>query len=98
MSVPTPEEKKILWRCRRGTKELDILLCHYFEHHYQSADAGHRRAFECLLELPDPDIYDLLTGATVADDAMTDDIVRSIAATLDISGVSDSGQQPAGSK
>lgn len=69
-------DKKVLWRCRRGTRELDMLLGRYFERHYTHADADHRRAFQRLLELPDPDVQDLVTGTRTSDDAMISEIIR----------------------
>jgi succinate dehydrogenase flavin-adding protein (antitoxin of CptAB toxin-antitoxin module) len=50
----------ILWRCRRGMRELDVLLERFAREHYRSASPAHRRAFERLLELPDPVLVDLL--------------------------------------
>ena len=72
-------EKKLLWRCRRGTKELDILLGDYLKRRYRCAGAAQQKAFRCLLELPDPDIHDLLTGAATSNDAAMNDVVRSMA-------------------
>lgn len=50
----------VLWRCRRGMKELDLLLERFARERYRSASPEHRRAFERLLELPDPLLVDLL--------------------------------------
>jgi antitoxin CptB len=55
---------RILWRCRRGMKELDLLLEHFAREHYPHAPQAHRRAFERLLDLPDPRIVELLLDAT----------------------------------
>ncbi len=45
--------KKLRWRCRRGTKELDLILLGYLENQYPSATLEEQQAFEALLELPD---------------------------------------------
>ena len=58
----SPEQGRLLWRCRRGTKELDVLLERFVQRHYVSASAEQRRAFEHLLSLPDPDLADYLFG------------------------------------
>ncbi len=29
-------KKKLLWRCRRGTRELELLLYRYIDEHYDS--------------------------------------------------------------
>ena len=60
---------RLRWRCRRGMKELDVVLEGYLASHYPGASAEDRTAFEMLLELPDPDLLYLLTGrSTPADD------------------------------
>lgn len=53
-------EAKLRWRCRRGMKELDVLLLNYLERHYPTASAEQRQAFGELLELPDPLLWDWL--------------------------------------
>ncbi len=45
---------RILWHCRRGLKELDVLLERYARGALRGAPAEELRAFEALLELPDP--------------------------------------------
>ncbi len=47
---------KLLWRCRRGVKELDVVLTRYLESCYDAANAADKQAFEYLLECQDPDI------------------------------------------
>ncbi len=44
---------KLKWQCRRGTKELDLLLSRYLETHYQAADEADKHYFEALLKLED---------------------------------------------
>ncbi|HTE39689.1 MAG TPA: succinate dehydrogenase assembly factor 2 [Steroidobacteraceae bacterium] len=50
------------WRCRRGMKELDVLLTRYLDRDYHKVPATQRQAFEALLELPDPEILDYILG------------------------------------
>ena len=64
---------RLRWRCRRGTRELDQLLQRYLDSQYASASATEKRAFETLLELPDPELLALLLGRTRAD---TDELAR----------------------
>ena len=54
--------EKLRWRCRRGRRELDLLLQRYLNDHYGKADAAERAGFEKLLERSDPELEDLLTG------------------------------------
>ena len=77
-SRPGAERARLRWLCRRGMKELDELLARYLDTHYEQADAAERRGFARLLELQDPDLYDLLIGRVQAGDAEIDDVVRRI--------------------
>ena len=60
------EIHRLRWLCRRGMKELDVLLGTYCEQHYEHACEDSQRYFRELLEWPDPDLYALLTGKTSA--------------------------------
>ena len=53
---------RLRWWCRRGRRELDLLLGRYLSHHYEHAAAAERAGFEALLKRSDPDLEDLLTG------------------------------------
>ena len=53
---------KLRWRCRRGMKELDLLLLRYVEEQYCEASSAHQEAFRALLEAPDPVIYAYCLG------------------------------------
>jgi antitoxin CptB len=52
------------WRCRRGMKELDVLLTRYLDRDYYTAPLKQREAFEELLAMPDPEILDYVLGRT----------------------------------
>jgi antitoxin CptB len=62
------ELRKLEWRCRRGMKELDILLVRYVREHLPAASTDERAAFAEFLELPDPDIARYLLAGDVPDD------------------------------
>jgi antitoxin CptB len=53
---------KLKWRCRRGMKELDLLLERYLAERYPGADAVEQAAFRELLEMQDPDLFAFVTG------------------------------------
>lgn len=55
-------EKRLRWRARRGTRELDSLIGWWLDHRYVDADAGQRQAFDALLDAQDPDLWDWLLG------------------------------------
>jgi antitoxin CptB len=56
------EMSRLRWMCRRGMKELDVVLTRYLDHCYESANPADRTQFLALLEMPDPDLYNLLLG------------------------------------
>ncbi len=49
-------------------KELDVVLSGYLERYYPSADNGDREQFLKLLEMPDPELYNLLLRRDQTDD------------------------------
>jgi antitoxin CptB len=53
---------KLRWRCRRGMKELDILLTRYVDERYAAAQPEEQQAFQLLLETQDPVIYAYCLG------------------------------------
>lgn len=55
------------WRCRRGMKELDVLLTRYLDRDYYTAPAEQREAFETLLAMADPEILDYVLGRSTPD-------------------------------
>lgn len=58
---------KLRWRCRRGMRELDVLLIKFLELRYADLDQANKELFEAVLELQDPDLYAMLTGKLVSD-------------------------------
>jgi len=56
------EIKRLRWRCRRGTRELDQLLGWWLEARYPDAAGENRTAFAALLEQQDPQLWDWLIG------------------------------------
>jgi antitoxin CptB len=53
---------KLRWHCRRGMKELDLLLAAYLDNRFAGASRAERRAFQNLLELQDPTLFAYLMG------------------------------------
>ena len=52
---------RIRWRCRRGLLELDIVLGRFIEH-YARLDTRQRVVFDTLLDLPDTNLWDMISG------------------------------------
>jgi len=60
---------RLRWRCRRGTKELDIVMNRYLAERYPTASAEEQASFSDLLDVEDPIIFDYLMDKTRSDDA-----------------------------
>jgi antitoxin CptB len=72
------ERGKLRWRCRRGMKELDLLLAGWLDTRWAAADPAERGAFARFLELPDPDIAGYLLRDEEAVPAEFDSLVRQL--------------------
>ena len=62
------ELERARWRCRRGLLELDILLQRFMDKHYADLRENELQQFETLLNLPDNDLWDVITRKQEAKD------------------------------
>jgi antitoxin CptB len=60
---------ELRWRCRRGMRELDLLLTRFLDEHYGDAPPAEQLAFRRLLDFQDPLIYDYVVGRQAPADA-----------------------------
>ena len=74
------EGRRLLWRCRRGMKELDVLLERYVRSRLSNGSRDERQTLTRLLDLPDPQLADYLFGHTPATEP---DMARLVAAIRD---------------
>ncbi len=58
-----PADGWLRWRCRRGMKELDVVLERWLAAGHPGADESSRAALERLLDAPDPQLAGWLLGA-----------------------------------
>ncbi len=72
------ELKRILWKCRRGTRELDLTLEKFVESHYQGLSKQARAEFQSLLEYDDSLLIDWLCHQKKPDVPGVRDIVSRI--------------------
>lgn len=56
--MPVYDKAKLRWRCRRGMREMDILLGDFLETHYAGLPPDLQDTFVALLEEIDQDILD----------------------------------------
>jgi antitoxin CptB len=71
-------DARLRWQCRRGMRELDILLTGYLDNDYPQAIEAQKEAFRELLSLPDPDLIAYLLGGETPTDSELAGIVRRI--------------------
>jgi antitoxin CptB len=67
---------RLRWRCRRGMKELDIMLTRYLDERYGAAPPTEQRAFQELLEAQDPMIFAYCLGSERPPEHLADLIGR----------------------
>jgi len=71
---------RLRWRCRRGTKELDILLGRFLDRGYQDLDDAEQATFERLLDEQDDRLQSWFLGVERPADkevaALVDRILR----------------------
>jgi len=72
------QARRLLWRCRRGMKELDVLLERYVRSQVAQASPQDRATLDQLLELPDPVLADHLFGHTPVSDPRMASLVAAI--------------------
>ena len=54
--------ERVRWRCRRGLLELDIVLGRFVQQRYPAMNDEERVIFDELLDLPDTELWELITG------------------------------------
>lgn len=70
--------RKLKWLCRRGMKELDILLERFVDHQQQSLSEGAWPEFESLLETEDDILWDWVQDSAQADASKYRDLLQRI--------------------
>ncbi len=73
---------QLVWQCRRGSLELDILLTRYLEQRYDVAPATEQATFRQLLSLEDQQIFQYLSGQTEPDTVEITDLVAHISSLI----------------
>jgi len=56
------ERSRLLWRCRRGIREMDIVLQTFLDESFESLSDTDKSAFEKLLDEADLDILNWIMG------------------------------------
>ena len=74
-AAPSAASGRLLWHCRRGMKELDLILERYVREALSGAPAAEQAAFERFLGLPDP----LLAGCLLGTEPLADAALQALA-------------------
>ena len=72
---------RLFWQCRRGMLELDLVLQAFLDQHYDLADAEEQRAFETLLNYPDPLLLEFVMGHMMPADPVLAHVVTRLRGT-----------------
>ncbi len=54
-------KRRLTWQCRRGIKEVEVLLVPFFEKYFDTLSAADRDGFEAFLKEQDADIFEWFT-------------------------------------
>ena len=62
MAIGRVDLDRLRWRCRRGFLENDLVLERFLQRHAGTLDETRLAALNELLALPDPDLWELVSG------------------------------------
>jgi len=69
---------QLIWQCRRGSLELDVLLSRYLDQRYEKAEDSEQAAFRQLLAFEDQQIFYYLSDQAEPDTAELINLVARI--------------------
>lgn len=72
------ELRRLVWRCRRGLLELDLMLKNFVSTHFYQMNSSELAIFDALLEWPDNDFLDLLNHPERIKDATLLNVITKI--------------------
>ena len=72
------KKSRILWRCRRGIKEMDIVLQDFIKNSYDELNNENKSAFSKLLEEQDLDILNWVLGKDKPEDKTLIEIIKKL--------------------
>jgi antitoxin CptB len=75
---------KLVWQCRRGMLELDVVLIPFLEKHFDSLNDEEQIVFTHLLEEADPDLYTWIMGFGVSDNVGFNNMIQLIRSKMGI--------------
>lgn len=74
-SESASEKSRVRWHCRRGMKELDVLLERFVVSEYDHLSSLEHRSFCELLDASDPDLYSMIMGLVPPGDSLQSQLI-----------------------
>jgi len=72
---------RLIWKCRRGLLELDLVLTQFLERQVPNLSSAELAAFDELLDYPDTELWDVVSGRSERFDPRLGGIVSRLRAT-----------------
>jgi antitoxin CptB len=69
------ELSRLRWRCRRGIKEMDIVLQRFLEQTYPTLTTRQQQNFDHILDESDLDIMDWILGRSIPENRDYEDLI-----------------------
>lgn len=80
--MSSDETGRLQWQCRRGIKEVEVLLVPFFQQRFAGLPKEQQEVFERLLACHDVDLFEWFTERSKSDDpaiqGMVDEILRTV--------------------
>ena len=82
VSYTDDDLRRLSWQCRRGIKEVEVLLVPFFERYFQGLEPADQATFVQLLEQQDVELFEWFTQRSKSENADYQAMVELILARL----------------
>lgn len=72
------EFARLQWKCRRGMREMDILMARFLQRGYHNLDEHGIQMFDRLLDCPDQDLLHWLCSDALPEDAQLSGLIQTM--------------------
>jgi len=72
------ELSRLRWVCRRGMRELDVVLREYLDHYYLDSTPQEQQIFKKLLDLEDPILFSILMNYSAPENSEQKQIIQKL--------------------
>lgn len=77
----TDEERRLQWHCRRGLKELDVILGPFMDENYRQLSPADKVVFARLIDCEDMDLFNWFMEQSKPADAELERMIEQIRKT-----------------